>query len=133
MKRTYFGAVEKGRKSFGIVFPDFWGCVSSGDSLEEVIVMGREALQSHIDTCIDYGDDIPKPSSFTLDQVRKQLSTGHFVALVAVEVDIRKPGKTVPVQLDRSIALSLGSLKIDRTKFISKAVRNELARLKKSA
>jgi predicted RNase H-like HicB family nuclease len=133
MKRVYFGAIEKGRKNFGIVFLDFPGCVSVGDTLEEVVANGREALQGHIDVMVDYGDHIPAPRQFSLEQVKAEYGVGKWIALVAIDVTVRKPRKTVSVQVDRELALSLDALKINPTTFIRKAVRNELARLKKSA
>ena len=46
---------------FGIGFPDFPGCVSDGDTVEEAIRRGREALAFHIESMAEDGEDIPKP------------------------------------------------------------------------
>ncbi|MEO0501233.1 MAG: type II toxin-antitoxin system HicB family antitoxin, partial [Pseudomonadota bacterium] len=55
MRKTYLGAVCGKDGSYGIVFKDFPGCTSAGDTIAEVLETGREALQGHIDTGIDYG------------------------------------------------------------------------------
>ena len=47
MARVYYmGVVERGLNgSFGVYFPDLPGCVSAGDSLEETVAGGQEALE----------------------------------------------------------------------------------------
>lgn len=54
---------ENGKTTFGISFPDFPGCISVGDSIEDVIAMGSEALAFHIEGMIEDGESLPKPRS----------------------------------------------------------------------
>jgi antitoxin HicB len=46
-----------------ITYPDLPGCMSDGDSLEEVLRMGEDARISWIETAIKLGKDIPGPYS----------------------------------------------------------------------
>ncbi|MFN4010368.1 MAG: type II toxin-antitoxin system HicB family antitoxin [Pannonibacter sp.] len=46
---------------YGISFPDFPGCISAGNTLEEAIRMGTEALGFHAEVMRDYGEVIPAP------------------------------------------------------------------------
>ena len=46
---------------FGVSFPDFPGCVSDGDTVEEAIRRGREALTFHIENMAEDGEEIPAP------------------------------------------------------------------------
>ena len=46
---------------FGVSFPDFPGCVSDGDTVEEAIRRGREALAFHIENMAEDGEEIPAP------------------------------------------------------------------------
>lgn len=46
---------------YGISFPDFLGCISCGETLEECYRMGKEALEIHITSMIKDGDEIPRP------------------------------------------------------------------------
>lgn len=46
---------------YGISFPDFPGCISAGDTLEEAIRMGTEALGFHAEAMREYGEVIPAP------------------------------------------------------------------------
>lgn len=45
-----------------IEFPDLPGCISDGDTIEEAIANGRDALFCWIETARKHGDDIPKCS-----------------------------------------------------------------------
>lgn len=53
---------EKG-SSYGIMFPDFPGCVSAADTSDEALHMGREALAFHVEAMRRDGERIPKPRS----------------------------------------------------------------------
>lgn len=44
-----------------IEFPDLPGCVSDGDTLEEAIENGKDAVKCWIETAKIYGDPIPSP------------------------------------------------------------------------
>jgi antitoxin HicB len=44
-----------------IEFPDIPGCISDGETPEEAIANGRDALQSALLTMKEFGDTIPKP------------------------------------------------------------------------
>ena len=46
---------------FGVSFPDFPGCVSDGDTVEEARRRGREALTFHIENMAEDGEEIPAP------------------------------------------------------------------------
>ncbi len=46
-------------------FPDVPGCMSDGETPEEAIVHGRDALKSALLTMTEFGDPIPLPGSFT--------------------------------------------------------------------
>ncbi|MCY3859169.1 MAG: type II toxin-antitoxin system HicB family antitoxin [Gammaproteobacteria bacterium] len=48
---------------YGISFPDVPGCVSIGDTLEEAIRHGCEALAFHLDGLISDGESVPSPRS----------------------------------------------------------------------
>ncbi|WP_062105701.1 MULTISPECIES: type II toxin-antitoxin system HicB family antitoxin [Gluconobacter] len=61
----YLGIIHKDPDSdFGVSFPDFPGCATAGDTLEDARVMAHEALTFHIEGMIEEGCDIPAPSSF---------------------------------------------------------------------
>jgi antitoxin HicB len=45
-----------------IEYPDLSGCHSDGDTPEQAIVYGRDAVRSYLLSCRKHGDSIPKPS-----------------------------------------------------------------------
>jgi antitoxin HicB len=45
-----------------IEFPDLPGCLSDGETIEEAIAHGADALRSWLDTAGEFGDPIPPPS-----------------------------------------------------------------------
>lgn len=44
------------------VFPDLSGCITQGDTLEELVAMADEARKLWIETEYERGNDIPLPS-----------------------------------------------------------------------
>lgn len=64
MKTTYYGVVHKDKNSdYGVSFPDFPGCVSAGETLEEAKEMAYEALSLHIDGMVSDAEPLPEPTS----------------------------------------------------------------------
>jgi predicted RNase H-like HicB family nuclease len=75
---------------YGVSFPDFPGCVTAGESLEEARRMAAEALAFHIAGMREDGDAIPEPS--TLDELRRDPAMKGAVAFL---VAVAEPEKTV--------------------------------------
>jgi antitoxin HicB len=48
---------------FLIEYPDLPGCHSDGETPEQAIVNGRDAVRSYLASCRKHGDPIPKPGS----------------------------------------------------------------------
>jgi antitoxin HicB len=46
-----------------ITYPDLPGCMSDGETPEEAVVNGREAMKSYLLSCREFGDPIPKPGT----------------------------------------------------------------------
>ena len=45
-----------------IEFPDLPGCISDGETIEEAIANGKDAVFCWIETAKQHGDEIPQPS-----------------------------------------------------------------------
>ena len=54
-----------------IEYPDLPGCHSDGETPEQAIVNGRDAVRSYLLSCKKHGDPVPKPSA-------PALSSGQF-------------------------------------------------------
>ena len=61
--------VHEENGGFGISFPDFPGCVSGGESLEEAIARGQATLAFHVAGMVEDGDPLPEVRSF--DELRR--------------------------------------------------------------
>ena len=46
-----------------IEFPDLPGCMSDGNTIEETIENGKDAVFCWIETAKEFGDEIPEPGS----------------------------------------------------------------------
>ena len=58
-------AIEPGDEStaFGVVVPDLPGCFSAGDTIDEAITNAEEAIDAWIESALDQGQEIPRPST----------------------------------------------------------------------
>jgi predicted RNase H-like HicB family nuclease len=46
---------------YSVLFPDFHGCNSDGDTIEDAVSLAVEALEGHIEAMLNDGDVIPQP------------------------------------------------------------------------
>jgi predicted RNase H-like HicB family nuclease len=68
-------AIEPGdsKTAWGVVVPDLPGCFSASDNgIDEAIENAKEAIELWIETALDLGQDVPKPSSITDLQKKKE-------------------------------------------------------------
>lgn len=68
-------AIEPGnaKSAWGVIVPDLPGCFSAADSgIDEAIEKAKEAIELWIEMALDEGKDIPKPSSITELQKRRE-------------------------------------------------------------
>ncbi|MDA1117126.1 MAG: type II toxin-antitoxin system HicB family antitoxin [Proteobacteria bacterium] len=59
----YAIVIERAEGNYGTYVPDLPGCVTVGDTLEEVRTLIREAIEFHLDGMREDGTPIPSPSS----------------------------------------------------------------------
>jgi predicted RNase H-like HicB family nuclease len=59
----YAVVIEKGARNYSAYVPDLPGCVSVGDTLDEVKTEIREAIAFHLEGMREDGLPIPQPSS----------------------------------------------------------------------
>lgn len=46
-----------------IEFPDLPGCISDGETIDEAIANGKDAMLCWIETAKQHGDEVPQPGS----------------------------------------------------------------------
>ncbi len=132
MKKNYIAVVYKENDSdYGVSFPDFPGCITAGDSLEEVKNMAVEALEFHIKGMIEDAESLPEPS--LLDDIVSDPEYSDaltFIVIPVKEFESRAVRINVTIQkniLDRidDFAKSCG---MSRSAFLSQAAQKELLR-----
>ena len=52
--------IHKEGETYGVVFPDLLGCVTVGDSQQEIALNAAEALSGHLEVMLDHDDRIPE-------------------------------------------------------------------------
>ncbi len=62
----YVVVVERAKDgSLSAYVPDLPGCVTCGDSIEEVRTLIAEALAAHLESLRSHGEPVPEPSAST--------------------------------------------------------------------
>jgi predicted RNase H-like HicB family nuclease len=91
MERLYIALIHKDRRSdFGISFPDFPGCVTACETVEEAFSMAKEALAGHIKAMIENGLEIPPPPADPVAAVSRHTKRGDGAPiLVPVTLAVR--------------------------------------------
>ena len=59
----YAVVIEKAEDNYSAYVPDLPGCVAAAETIDEVQVLIREAIEDHIAAMKQDGDPIPPPSS----------------------------------------------------------------------
>ena len=61
MKIKYVVIYERTPNNYSAYSPDLPGCISTGKTWEEIQENIREAITSHIESLMEYGDPVPQP------------------------------------------------------------------------
>ena len=69
----YLVVIERAKNNYSAFSPDVWGCIATGNSVEETLVQIREALQMHLESMSNDGEDIPKAKGLS-----QHISDGVF-------------------------------------------------------
>ncbi len=102
--RYYPAVVERGATNYGITFPDFPGCVSVGDSIEQAIERSHAALAAHIELMLEDGDPIPEPSPIDAPLPDWLEGVGEVALRTLVRVEL--PGRAVRLSITMDEALA---------------------------
>lgn len=72
------------RSDYGVIVPDLPGCFSAGKSMDDALLMAREAIELHLEGMIDDGQVIPEPRLIDEHQ-RKAEYRGGVWAVVTID------------------------------------------------
>jgi len=80
-------AIEAGndKTAWGVIIPDLPGCFSAADSgIDEAIDNAKEAIELWIEAALDDSRDVPKPSSISDLQKKKEFK-GYIWAIAEID------------------------------------------------
>lgn len=100
----YIAAVFEHDGVFDVAYPDFPGCVTQGDNLDDAKAMAEEALELHIRGMVEDGDLIPRPMGLAAAK-QNELSEGADAFIFVKGPPLSRPVRvniTIPEnQLER--------------------------------
>jgi predicted RNase H-like HicB family nuclease len=89
MIKTYLVVYAKCKGSnFSGHAPDVLGCVSAGDTLEEMNAMMREALEFHLETVAASGETIPEALTKTVEFGLDDFEDVEYFVVQPLTIDI---------------------------------------------
>ncbi|WP_263351862.1 type II toxin-antitoxin system HicB family antitoxin [Acidicapsa acidisoli] len=68
--------------------PDVLGCVSAGDTLEEMKAMMREALEFHLETMVQRGEAVPEAVTEKVDFKPGDFDDVEYFVIQQLEVNV---------------------------------------------
>ena len=119
-------AIEPGgdKLAWGVIVPDMPGCFSAADSgIDEAIENAKEAIEFWIESALDAGEDIPKPSSIT-DLQKKKVFKGFIWAIAEINPsllsdDIERVNISLPKRVLARLDAKAKSAGENRSAFIA--------------
>ncbi len=126
MAIVHYPAILEGddASGYGVSFPDFPGCVSGGDTLQEAALAAEQALRLHVRGMIEDGEALPAPTPFdAIPVVPDEPEAGRM--LVRAET----PGRAVRVNVtfEEGLLAAINSAAaargLNRSAFLAEAAR----------
>ena len=79
---AYTAVLTKTESGYDVSFPDVPGCITYGETLEEAVRMGRDALGGCL--CVMEDESVPLPEAHLPDQIDHK--PGEIAALVDIDL-----------------------------------------------
>lgn len=132
MKR-YIALIHKDKDSdYGIIFPDFPGCASVGETMEEAVENGREALAFHVESMQQDGETVPTARTLEAIKAAREDWIDFKDAVVVWVALLPAKGKSVRVNvnIDRNLlaAADVAAERANQTRsaFIARAIESAI-------
>ena len=128
----YVAFIHRDETGFGVSFPDFPGCVSIGDTVDDAVRHGSEALAFHVEGLLDDGEAVPSPSSIDAIKADPGLADWRREADLVLIPLLRDRGSSqrVNISLDRGLLEAIDDearqRRMTRSAFLATAARREI-------
>ncbi len=126
----YVALVHKEPESdYGVIFPDFPGCVSAGASFDEAMRMAAEALAGHVDLMRRDGDPIPAPRGLEEIKVAADDWLDWEGAIVTLVPLLPPPGRSIRINItiEERLLAQIDAATTNRSGFLAEAARRALS------
>jgi predicted RNase H-like HicB family nuclease len=119
------------KRVYGIMFPDFPGCVSAAGTFDGVIAAGTEALALHVDLMRADRDPVPSPRD--LEEIKAAGEDwidwkGAIVTTIPL-VKVRGKAVRINITLDEGLVKEIDAASDNRSGFLAEAAMGRLASL----
>ena len=128
----YVSFIHRDEAGFGVSFPDFPGCVSVGDTVDDAVRHGSEALAFHVEGMVNDGEPLPAPRSIDAIKADPDLAgwrDGADIVLIPLLLD-RGSSRRVNISLDSGLREAIDAearqRQMTRSAFLATAARNEI-------
>lgn len=133
--RNYPTVIFKDADSdYSVVFPNFPGCVTAGDTIEEAFEMAKEALEFHIEGMMEDNEEIPEPS-FMID-VKSNIEYDDAYEFIFVPVQLSTQSVRVDITIKKHILNKTDTIcrnsHLTRSKYIERLIASDIGKKHKA-
>ncbi len=128
----YVSFIHRDDAGYGVSFPDFPGCVSVADTVDDAVRYGGEALAFHVDGLLQDGEPIPAPRTIDAIKAEPELAewrSGADIVLIPLLLD-RGSSRRVNISMDRALLETIDDearrRRMTRSAFLATAARREI-------
>jgi len=127
IRKIYYPAeIDKDADSdYSVLFPDFPGCFSAGDTVDEALFNAHEALAGHVALMLEDGEKPPSPTPIETVAAKRDETT---VAVTLIAVSLPGKSKRVNITLDEALLDQIDAVSGNRSRFLADAARAALYR-----
>lgn len=126
--KEYIAVVHKDKDSeYGVIFPDFLECITSGKNLQEAKNMAEEALQFHIDGMLEDKEDLPEATNFDIIKQRYHDAEIFLFISVKIPTSVKRINITIDEKLLRKLDKYLNEKNDNRSHFFTESIKERIS------
>jgi predicted RNase H-like HicB family nuclease len=88
---------------YGVVVPDLPGCFSAGKTLDEALVMAKEAIELHLEGLVEEGQPVPEPGRIEDYRSRSDLKGGIWATVSIDPSNLRLKAKRINITVPERV------------------------------
>ena len=122
---------KNGKDGYGVVFPDFPGLVTAGDTYEEAYRMAHEGLAAHVTFLERKNCAVPEPR--TMDQIENTWEdwdewkeANDFITVPINKLPVSTRAKRINIFIKEGLLAKLDMVAKNRSEYISQVLEQAL-------